>query len=41
MPKPELPLVGRFEGASGGGTATVKVAGGIATIKGAGTITLP
>jgi hypothetical protein len=32
---------GRFEGASGGGTATVKVAGGIATIKGSGTITLP
>lgn len=32
---------GRFAGASGGGTATVKVAGGIATIKGVGTITLP
>jgi hypothetical protein len=32
---------GRFEGASGGGTATVKVAGGVATIKGSGTVTLP
>lgn len=32
---------GRFEGASGGGTATVKVAGGVAIIKGSGTLTLP
>ena len=32
---------GRFAGASGWGTATVKVAGGVAIIKGSGTLILP
>ena len=32
---------GRFAGASGGGTAKVKVAGGIAIVKGSGTLILP
>ncbi|MBA2316131.1 MAG: hypothetical protein H0V87_12145 [Chloroflexi bacterium] len=31
---------GRFAGATGGGTARVKIAGGVAIIKGSGTITL-